>query len=360
MLQCAQQMIIRSQVPLNAEPPLGRLRGRFLTPIEDFYIRSHGNVPDMNGKPYRLTVGGEVDSELCLSMEEIKSRFAARRIVATLQCAGNRRSDMLAVKPVSGDPWSAGAIGTGEWTGVSLADVLEAAGIKRKSSLHIAFEGADEVDTKDGLTRFGASIPIEKALRGDVLLAHAMNSEPLRSELGAPLRVVVPGYAGVRSVKWLTDIRVQRHASANFHQQKDYKLFPAHMHEDTVDYREGMTIYEMPVNSAICEPLQWQTVCAGRTTLRGYAIAGERHISRVEVSINGGREWLRAGVSEQVDAPWAWTFWEAEVDLPPGSHELAVRAWDSAGQTQPALPDDVWNFKGYLCACWHRVSIKAE
>jgi sulfite oxidase len=352
-------LVIHRPTPLNAETPLSRLRSQFITATDDFYVRTHGDIPQLNDRAYRLTVTGNVSSELQLGLEEIKNGFALEDLPATLQCAGNRRSDMSSVRPVLGEAWGAGAIGTAVWTGASLAAVLRSAGISQEANLHVAFEGADEIVIQNGRTHFGGSIPIEKALRGHVLLAYSMNAEPLQAEHGGPLRVIVPGYAGARSVKWLTKIRVQDRPSSNFYQQRDYKLFPASMRPEAVDYDQGMIIYEMPLNSAICEPASLQTITAGRCKVRGYAIAGERIVSRVEVSINGGREWLPAKICAGTGNPWTWIFWKVEVDIPGGTHELAVRAWDSAGQTQLALPDDAWNFKGYLCASWHRVWIKA-
>ncbi len=193
----------------------------------------------------------------------------------------------------------------------------------------------------------------------EVLLAFAMNGEPLAPEHGYPLRVVVPGYAGVRSPKWLSVITVQDRPSDNHMQQRDYKLVPADVMEDTVDWEKGVTIYDLPLNSAICEPAPRTELKAGRTTVRGYAIASARGIVRVDVSADGGRSWSQAMLEHDAHAPWSWTFWTATLDLAVGEHELVVRAWDSAGQTQPAQPDDTWNFKGYLSAAWHRVHVLA-
>lgn len=129
-------------------------------------------------------------------------------------------------------------------------------------------------------------------------------------------------------------------------QARDYKLTPPDVAQDTVDRETGITIHDMPLNSAICEPQAHARMKAGRTTLRGYAIATARAIVRVDVSMDGGRSWSQAEPDHDADAPWSWTFWTATPDLAAGEHELAVRAWDSAGQTQPAQADDTWNFKG--------------
>jgi len=270
-----------------------------------------------------------------------------------MQCAGNRRADMQGVRPTSGDPWAPGAIGNAAWTGVALADVLRAAGAETGASLHIAFDACDEVEMpKEGRFTYGASIPMAKAMSPEVLLAYAMNGEPLAPEHGFSLRAVVPGFAGVRSPKWLTAITVQDKPSGNHMQQRDYKLVPPNLTEATVDWDKGVTIYDMPLNSAICEPAPGAGLKAGGTTARD--------IMRVDVSSDGGRTWKKAELERDADAPRSWTFWSATLELPKGRHELAVRAWDSAGQTQPAPPDDIWNFKGYLSAAWHRVRVSAN
>jgi sulfite oxidase len=350
-------LIVHSEQPFNAEPPLDRLRAAYVTPQQDFYVRTHGSIPHLGTADHRLRVGGRVATPLDLSMEDLRGLFPRRTITAVMQCAGNRRADMLQVRPVSGDPWAPGAIGNAEWAGVALADVLRAAGADEDGGLHVAFAACDDVEMEGKRFRFGASIPMPKALAPEVLLAFAMNGAPLTPEHGAPLRVVVPGFAGVRSAKWLAGITVQASPSSNHIQQEDYKLFPSDVTEETADWDKGVTIYDMPLNAAICEPAPHAALKPGLTTLRGYAVAAARAVVRVDVSGDGGRNWHQAELQHDPDAPWSWTLWQATLDLPRGAHELAVRAWDSAGQTQPALPDDTWNFKGYLCASWHRIPV---
>ncbi len=354
-------LIVHSTVPYNAEPPLDRLRASMTTPQRDFYVRSHGNVPHLDVAKHRLRVVGRVSTPLDLSMADLRGRFPERTVTAVMQCAGNRRADMQPVRPTSGDPWAPGAIGNAAWTGVALADVLRAAGAAEHQSLHIAFDACDEVEMpEEGRFTYGASIPIAKALSPEVLLAYAMNGEPLAPEHGFPLRVVVPGFAGVRSPKWLSTITVQDFPSDNHMQQRDYKLLPSDVTAETVDWDKGMTIYDMPLNAAICEPGPDAKLKAGPTVVRGYAIATAREIARVDVSSDGGRTWMQADLDHEAEAPWSWTFWSAVFDLATGEHELTARAWDSAGQTQPALPDDTWNFKGYLSAAWHRVHVSTS
>ncbi len=356
--QSKPDLIVHSETPYNAEPPLDRLRAGMKTAQPNFYVRSHGNIPHLDAATHRLRVGGRVATPLDLSMAELRQRFPERSVTAVMQCAGNRRADMQPVRPTSGAPWAPGAIGNAEWTGVALADVLRAAGAETGAALHVAFDACDEVEMpNEGRFTYGASIPIAKALSPEVLLAFAMNGEPLALEHGFPLRAVVPGFAGVRSPKWLTAITVQDRPSDNHMQQRDYKLLPPDVTEQTVDWEKGLTIYDMPLNSAICEPAPHAKLTAGSTTLRGYAVATARAVARVDVSIDGGCIWRQAELEQDPAAPWSWTFWHATLDLPKGEHELAVRAWDSAGQTQPALPADIWNFKGYLSAAWHRVHV---
>ena len=351
-------LLVRSAHPFNAEPPLGRLLASPVTALADFYVRSHGDIPRLDGAAHRLRVGGRVATPLDLSMAELRERFPARSVSAVLQCAGNRRADLQAVRPTTGDPWAAGAIGNAEWTGVALADVLRAAGAEADAALHVAFDACDVMEMpEEGRFTFGVSVGMAKAMAPETLLAHTMNGEALTPEHGFPLRAVVPGYAGVRSPKWLAAITVQDRPSDNHMQQRDYKLLPPGVTQDTVDWHKGVTINAMPLTSAICQPEEGAVLGAGRATLAGYATASGRAVARVDVSADGGRTWAQAELRHDPAAPWSWTLWRIELDLPRGRHELAVRAWDSAGQTQPALPDDVWNFKGYLSTAWHRVHV---
>ncbi|GLK76516.1 sulfite oxidase [Methylopila jiangsuensis] len=349
--------IVHSEAPFNAEPTLDRLRQSFLTPEENFYVRSHGDIPDLEADGYRLTVGGMVATELSFTLAELMERFPNRSVIATMQCAGNRRADLHRHRPVSGDPWEPGAIGNARWTGIALCDVLRAAGVDERQELHVAFESHDVVEQDGERFRFGVSIAMEKALDPDTLLATQMNDAPLPAEHGRPLRLVVPGFAGVRSPKWLASITIQDAPSSNPMQAEDYKLFPSHLSKETADPSDAPAIEALPINAAICEPAAGAKLPAGETTVRGYAVACDRLIRRVDVSADGGESWTQAELSGDPEAPFAWMFWTTRLDLAPGAHELVVRAWDAAGQTQPSRPEHVWNFKGYLGSCWHRVTV---
>ena len=351
-------LIIHGSHPLNAEPPLPKLRDSYLTPQDLLYVRSHGGIPKLDGVAHRVTVGGQVSRPVALSLDDIKA-MPTRTVRAVMQCAGNRRADLRAVRPVKGDPWAPGAIGCADWTGVPLAAVLEAAEVETGAGLHVAFTAADICQPSDGGQPFGVSIPMGKALDADTLVAFAMNGEPLAAEHGFPLRIVTPGWAGVRSPKWLSAIRVQDRASGAHQQAADYMLFPPDMRPETEDLSRGLTIDAMPLNAAITEPVSGAELGVGPVVVTGYAVATDRRIVRVDLSADGGRSWVQAVIEDHGASRWGWFFWHGSLDLRPGEHEICVRAWDEAGQTQPALPDDTWNFKGYLSAAWHRVRVTA-
>ena len=355
MMPHATAMIAHTRDPYNAEPPLPLLRRHFLTPTELFYVRSHGAVPSLREDSHELVVVGRVGRSLQLRLQDLQHDFLQHSVVATLQCAGNRRSELHQVAPVSGDPWGPGAIGTAEWTGVRLADVLRAARADPSAS-DVAFFAEDRCRGSAGPYGYGASIPLEKALSEEVLLAWAMNGTPLPPAHGFPLRLVVPGFAGVRSVKWLARISVQDEPAQTPIQTHDYKLFPPSATAEDADPAAGITINEMPLTSAICEPAASAVLAAGRVTLRGYAFASERDVARVDVSADQGGNWVQAELDQQRSV-WSWRFWEASLELAPGRHVLVVRACDSAGQAQPEHQAQLWNFRGYLGAAWHRVAV---
>ena len=350
-------MIVHNRHPLNAEPSADLLMAGFHTAQSHFYVRNHGGIPDA-GPADRLRVGGLVATPLDLSVDGMRQRFAHHTVTATLQCAGNRRADLQPVGKTTGDPWAAGAIGTADWTGVRLADVLEAAGLAT-GARHVGFHSRDMVTEAGATFAYAVSIPLSKATAPEVLLAWAMNGEELTPEHGAPLRAIVPGYAGVRSAKWLSQVAVAERPVDCPMQHSAYKLFPPDVTKETVDWKHGVTINALPLNSAICVPRPGP-VRTGPVMVQGWAFASDRAVTRVDVSSDGGCRWQQARLDHPADAPWAWTLWRTTLDLPPGLHELVVRAWDDAGQTQPSDAAETWNFKGYLSAAWHRVRVLAE
>jgi sulfite oxidase len=235
--------------------------------------------------------------------------------------------------------------------------VLQAAGLETGAA-HVAFTGLDRCIEEAEVTPFGGSIPLTKALAPEVLLADEMNGRPLPPAHGYPMRVVVPGYIGARSVKWLTTITVQNQPSSNYFQARTYRLYPSRVRSETTP-EQGFSLGETPVNSTICQPGQGAVLNGPRVLARGYALTGgTREIERVEISLDRGAMFTTATLLDGHQAG-AWRLWEAELDVGPGVHELAVRAWDSAASTQPESPEGIWNLKGYLNNSWHRVTFTA-
>lgn len=351
--------IVQGQDPLNVEAPLGQLRESLITPTESFFIRNHGPIPEVDPAGYSLTVSGLVESPLSLGLEELRERFPRRSLTATIHCAGNRRAELMQVAPIPGEtPWGPGAVGTARWAGVSLREALLAAGV-RDGARHAAFTGLDEVAVGEGSTHFGGSVPIEKALVPDVLLAYEMNGEPLDARHGAPLRVVVAGYIGARSVKWLSEIELRSEPSDNYFQTREYKLYPPHVTADSADPDGGRMLGDLAVNAVICRPQDGELVSEGPVPVEGYALTGAgRHVEQVEVSADSGRTWVEADLAEGPDRPGSWRFWSATVAPETGEFQLVVRASDSAGEVQPASAREVWNFKGYANNSYHRVNLR--
>jgi len=348
-------LVVHTEDPFNAETGLGSLADP-VTRTDAFYVRGHGPVPELDADAWRLRVHGLVQRELSLSLETLREAFRERSVTATLQCAGNRRAGLVAIRDIPGEsPWGPGATGTATWTGVALADVLALAGPNGEAS-DVGFEGADVSPEAKPVQRFGGSIPLDKASRKEVLLAWAMNGEPLEAVHGAPVRVVVPGYIGARSVKWLERIELRSEPWAGYFQHVVYRLLPA---DGTPGPGAGMPLGLVALNSDVLSPRDGQTVTAGPTEVRGYAFAGgDRYVSRVDVSTDGGANWTQASLLEDLGR-WAWRHWSITLDLPAGEHELLVRAWDSSAATQPEDEAALWNPKGYVNNARPRIRVTA-
>ncbi len=350
--------MVHGDHPLNAETPPRLLGEGFVTPADAFYVRCHGDVPNVDPGSYRLEVSGLVGRPLRLSLEEIRA-LPKTEVTATLYCAGNRRAELAEVEPIPGKvAWGVGAAGNARWGGVLLRDVLEEASIGEGAG-HVAFTGLDrDVESGTGAP-FGGSVPVERAVADGTLLAYEMNGRPLAPEHGFPLRAVVGGYVGARSVKWLSGITLQAEPSGNYYQAVEYKLFPPHVTAEDADYSEGEMLGEIPLNCVILTPENGETVVAGPVPVRGYAVAGgDRGVVRVEVSADGGGSWTEASLLGD-DGPGTWRLWETTLGLPPGAHRIAARAFDSGGGAQPASVGEVWNFLGYANNAWHGVEVEA-
>ena len=353
-------MVVHEQEPFNAEPSRAALADRMLTPVDSFYDRNHGPIPVLDPQAWRLRVDGLVNRPLELSLDDLRSRFPIQTLTATMQCAGNRRAGLIAVRDIPGeDPWGPCATSTAQWTGVSLAEVLHAAGVQ-PGAAHVAFAAPDVSELASPPQAYGGSIGLDKALAGEVLLAWAMNGEPLPAVHGAPLRVVVPGYIGARSVKWVQQVTVQQQPSANYFQAVAYRLLPAEADPAAAGPGDGLSLGAVAVNADILRPDGRTVIPAGPTEITGYANAGAaRDIARLDVSADGGRSWQQADLGASA-GPWAWRLWHTVIDLPAGQTVITARAWDTTAAVQPEHAEHLWNPKGYVNNSWARLTITAQ
>jgi sulfite oxidase len=349
-------LIVHESEPFNAETSPAALAEGPVTATDAFYVRGHGAVPEIDSAAWRLRVGGLVERELDLSLTTLREAFPEREVTATLQCAGNRRAGLMAIRDIPAEaPWGPGATGTATWAGIALSDVLALAR-PLGEACHVAFEGADLCPEADPAQRFGGSIPRDKACRPEVVLAWAMNGEPLEPVHGAPLRVVVPGYIGARSVKWLERIELRSEPWPGYFQHVVYRLLPE---DETPGPGAGMALGLIALNADVLSPADGATVAAGPVEVLGYAFAGgERHVERVDVSVDGSTTWSQAEFLDDL-GPWAWRHWRITVDLPPGEHEIVARAWDSSAATQPEDEAALWNPKGYVNNARPRIRVHA-
>ena len=351
--------VVHRASPLVGGPPLELLVAQYLTPSPLFYVRDHApEVPAVDAASYRLRVGGMVRRPLSLTLDELRREFPRVSVTAALQCAGNRRSEMMAVAPIPNEvPWEAEAVGNAVWAGVPLGAVLAAAGAG-PGAAHVELLGLDRARPGDPRPGFGASIPLQKAGGAEVLLADQMNGAPLPARHGGPLRAVVPGYIGARSVKWLGEVSLRAEPTENYY-QRGYSLHPPDVTSaDLADPARAEVLDESALNCVICVPAAGDRLPAGTPVeVGGYALAGGgRTVVAVELSPDGGRSWQPAALIDP-PAPWAWRRWRAALPAPPAGARLhlVARAHDSSGNTQPE--EAVWNYKGYMHNAWHEVEV---
>lgn len=432
------RLITHTAKPRNAEPPNEVLDKEFYTPNELFYVRNHMWVPVVKEKEaddYQLSIELPDGDVVHYSLADLRNRFPVHRVTAVLQCSGNRRNDMTRnAAKTNGLQWGVGAISNAEWEGVRLADVLADAGLqvadpptltKETGALSsTTTDGAPEVTDPNthhvqfsGLEAYGSSIPLSTALdpRADVLLAFGMNGSPLPRDHGYPLRAVVPGHVAARSVKWLSKIVVSDEESPSQWQRKDYKCFGPNVGAKP-DWDSAPAIQVMPVTSAITRVWAGDCIRKGRVpwlgtgvagskleewsapkkedssntetsttasepiAVQGYAYSGGgREISRVDISLDGGRTWDQAELLGDWDAGgarrgtqhWAWKRWRYAGSLPSSPTgqggdpkeggdrctTIVVKATDDAYNTQPETHSSIYNVRGNLATAWHRVRV---
>jgi DMSO/TMAO reductase YedYZ molybdopterin-dependent catalytic subunit len=322
--------------PLNCESSIATLADA-ITPTATFYKRNHFQIPRLDDSIWRLNVHGLVQRPLSLSLSELH-RMPSTTLVVTLECAGNGRS--MLDPPVDGEQWSLGAVGTAEWTGVPLAEILDRAGIVT-GAREVLFRGADRgpVDGRTEVTRFERSLRLETIRDSQTLLAYAMNGQPLPVRHGYPLRVIVPGWYGVSSVKWLTEIELIQEAFAGYFQADRY-VYEWERNSDVV--REPVTVTR--VRALITEPGPDEAVECEKVPIRGVAWSGAAPIARVEVSIGAGA-WKEARLLGAATRH-GWQRWGLITrGQCSGLTTIRARATDQNGRTQVEQPE--WNRLGY-------------
>jgi DMSO/TMAO reductase YedYZ molybdopterin-dependent catalytic subunit len=334
--------------PLSSDPfvrpvPLEAL-AQSPTPSELHFRRDHFSVPELDTTAWTLEIGGAVAEPLRLGLEDLKA-LPHLELAAVLECAGHRRAEFQ--PPARGVAWGLGALSEARWGGVSLTDVLKRAGVERSATAAV-LTGADRGRFEDWTdVPFARALPLAKALHPDTLLAWELNGEALTAGHGAPVRAVVPGWYATDSVKWLVSIELIAGTFDGPFEAFDYRL------PDPDGGSHRMT--DLPVHAILTAPREGAELAAGRHTLRGVAWGGQDGIARVEVSVDRGA-WAKAELAPG-SGPYALTRWQLEQELTGGAHELAVRATDGTGTTQPDAP--AWNPQGYANASVHRATVVA-
>jgi DMSO/TMAO reductase YedYZ molybdopterin-dependent catalytic subunit/rhodanese-related sulfurtransferase/glyoxylase-like metal-dependent hydrolase (beta-lactamase superfamily II) len=330
-------LVVHREHPLNCETSIPALIGGVVMPNARFYVRNHFETPSLDATEWRLAIGGLVDHPLELSLRDVQN-LRSQTLVATLECAGNGRS--MLVPPVEGEQWQLGAVSTAEWTGVALLDVLEMCS-PAPGAQAIVFRGADSglIDPSRPPVRFERGLSIDEASRSEALLAYAMNGDPLPAEHGYPLRLIVPGWYAVASVKWLTDIELIAAPLEAYFQTERYVF----------EWERGGDIVTEPVRlqrvrSLITSPGSGDEIEPGPLPVRGVAWSGMAAIAGVDVQVGDG-PWQPAELIGD-RRRHSWQRWELLTDLTDrGATTVRSRATDLEGRVQPAQPE--WNRLGY-------------
>jgi DMSO/TMAO reductase YedYZ molybdopterin-dependent catalytic subunit len=307
-----------------------------VTPVGMHYLLVHFDVPALDPAAWRLEVGGLVDRPLSLGLDELRAR-PSRTLAVTMECAGNGRA-RLHPRPIS-QPWLVEAVGTAEWTGVPLREVLAEAGV-RPGALEVVFTGADHGVQGEVEQDYARSLPLADATRPEVLLAYEMNGRPLEPQHGAPLRLLVPGWYGMTSVKWLARIEAVERPFEGYQQAVAYRYQQGE--DDPGEPTDRMRVRALMIPPGYPDFLtRRRFVDAGPVGLRGRAWSGMAPVVRVEVGVDGA--W-RDAVLEPPAGEFAWRGWRHDWPATPGDHELACRATDAAGNRQPL--SEPWNYQG--------------
>lgn len=347
------EMILRSFRFLDLEMP-PEYADSWITPVPHFFVRNHMHEPAMlDAGAWKLSVSGEVESPLTLSVADL-AKFETHSVTNTLECAGNGRA--FEDPHVPGIQWVKGAVGTASFSGPRLRDILRRAGVK-PTGKHVMFRGLDEVPGK--VPPFIRSIPLEKALDDDTLVATQMNGAALAKHHGFPARAMVPGWVGAASCKWLAEVKVlDKEFEGNFmipgYRLPNHPLQPG----EAVKPEDTHPVTALTVKSLIAAPSDNATIKTRALIIQGAAWAGEADIVKVEISTDAGTTWKAAELGRE-QARYTWRLWSYRWKAPKaGDYVIMSRATDSQGRTQPARAP--WNPSGYLNNSIDEVKIRVE
>ncbi len=357
------ELVVLGDKPLVAETPAHMLDDD-VTPTEKFYIRNNGTPPEApkDGDAWEIAIDGEVEKPMKITVGDLKKRFKKVTYVLQLECGGNGRSAFD--PPARGNQWTVGGMGCARWSGVALGDVLKAAGLK-PSAKYTAHYGADvHLSGNPETPTLSRGVRLAKAMDQHTILAFEMNGKPIPNVHGGPVRLIVPGWAGSASHKWLKRvwIRDKEHDGPGM-TGASYRVptIPGVPGDPKFDVKTMRVLESMPVRSIITNVKDGHKFPAKtrEIALRGKAWAGDNTVRAVQVSADYGQRWTAA----QVKAPanrFAWQRWDAKLKVPTeGYYELWVRATDSNGKTQPPVAP-FWNPQGYGANTWHRVRVLVE
>jgi sulfite oxidase len=346
------KLIIRSVRPPDFETPVSLLDS-FITPNDTFYVRSHIPIPQIDAASWALKIGGEVNSPITLSLDEIR-KLPAVTITNTLECAGNGRAFFQPA--VAGIQWEKGAVGNARFTGARMSDVLKKAGVKT-SGVNVEMHAADR--PPGTMPAFVRQVPMKKAMHPDTVIAYEMNGQPIPLVHGAPLRAVIPGWEGAYSIKWLNALNVLAKDSDSFWVATGYRYPTRRVAPGAaVDAKDMAPLTGLIVKSLITTPVNGASQAAGKVAVGGFAWAGEDDIKAVDVSIDNGATWRPARLTGE-QARYAWRRFEFEFNAPrPESYLILSRATDAKGNMQPAVSQ--WNPSGYLWNQYDSVRIEVK
>jgi sulfite oxidase len=352
-------LVVIGDKPLVAETP-EHLLNDDTTPISKFYIRNNGTSPDAPSNPdaWKITIDGEVNNKLELALGDLKKKYRAQTLRMVLECGGNGRS--FYTPRASGNQWTNGGAGCAEWTGVRLGDVLRTAGVK-PSGIYTAHYGADKhLSGDEKRVTLSRGVRMPKAMDPNSMIVWAMNGQPLPNVHGGPVRLVIPGWAGSASHKWLNRIwiRDKEHDGPGMTGTSYRVAIKPMVPGDKADPKNFKILESMPVRSIITNPANGEKFAAGTKAinLRGASWAGDNTVQRVDISIDFGQTW-RPAAMQPAKNKYDWQRWTATINPPSdGYYEVWCRATDNTGKLQPHVAP-FWNPSGYGGNPFHRVAI---